>query len=74
MLQQNRTHLCHTQPQAQAATRAPCARTLHVHKELLLLVLKCPDIVLHTDGSEGDFRGCVKWRKITGGTGSEALR
>ena len=36
----------------------------------MLLVLKRPDIVLHTNGSEGDIRGHVKWRKISGGTRS----
>ncbi|MFZ0790018.1 MAG: hypothetical protein WAM94_10395, partial [Chromatiaceae bacterium] len=35
------------------------------------LVLTRPDIVLHTNGSEGDIRGCVKWRKISGGTRSD---
>jgi len=34
-------------------------------------VLKRPDIVLHTNGSEGDIRGYVKWRKISGGTRSD---
>jgi len=33
--------------------------------------LKRPDIVLHTNGSEGDIRGYVKWRKISGGTRSD---
>jgi hypothetical protein len=46
-------------------------KRLHAHKEKLLLVLKRPDIVLHTNGSEGDIRGYVKWRKISGGTRSE---
>ena len=44
---------------------------LHGHKEKLLLVLKRPDIVLHTNGSEGDIRGYVKWRKISGSTRSD---
>ena len=46
-------------------------KRLHAHKEELLLVLKRPDIVLHTNGSEGDIRGYVKWRKISGGTRSD---
>ena len=46
-------------------------KRLHAHKEKLLLVLKRPEIVLHTNGSEGDIRGHVKWRKISGGTRSE---
>ena len=46
-------------------------KRLHAHKEELLLVLKRPDIVLQTNGSEGDIRGHVKWRKISGGTRSE---
>jgi cell division septum initiation protein DivIVA len=32
-------------------------KRLHAHKEELLLVLKRPGIVLHTNGSEGDIRG-----------------
>jgi hypothetical protein len=46
-------------------------KRLHAHKQKLLLVLKRPDIVLHTNGSEGDIRGYVKWRKISGGTRSD---
>jgi hypothetical protein len=49
-------------------------KRLHAHKEELLLVLKRPDIVLHTNGSEGDIRGYVKWRKISGGTRSDLGR
>ena len=41
---------------------------LHGHKDKLLLVLKRPDIPLHTNGSENDIRGHVKWRKVSGGT------
>jgi len=36
-----------------------------------LLVLKRPDIPLHTNGSENDIRGHVKWRKVSGGTHSD---
>ena len=46
-------------------------KRLHGHREKLLLVLKRPDIPLHTNGSEGDIRGYVKWRKISGGTRSD---
>ena len=53
------------------ATLNRTLKRLHAHKEELLLVLKRPDIVLHTNGSEGDIRGYVKWRKISGGTRSE---
>ena len=53
------------------ATLDRTLKRLHAHKEKLLLVLKRPDIVLHTNGSEGDIRGYVKWRKISGGTRSD---
>jgi hypothetical protein len=46
-------------------------KRLHAHKRELLLVLERPDLVLHTNGSEGDIRGFVKWRKISGGTRSD---
>ena len=46
-------------------------KRLHGHKQKLLLVLQRPDIVLHTNGSENDIRGYVKWRKISGGTRSD---
>lgn len=46
-------------------------KRLHTHKRELLLVLERPDLVLHTNGSEGDIRGFVKWRKISGGTRSD---
>jgi len=49
-------------------------KRLHAHKDKLLLVLKRPDIPLHTNGSEGDIRGYVKWRKISGGTRSDLGR
>ena len=53
------------------ATLNQTLKRLHAHQEKLLLVLKRPDIVLHTNGSEGDIRGYVKWRKISGGTRSD---
>jgi len=37
----------------------------------LLLVLKRPDIVLHTSASEGHSCGYLMWRKISGGTRSD---
>lgn len=46
-------------------------KRLHSHKAELLLVLERPDLVLHTNGSERDIRGFVKWRKISGGTRSD---
>jgi len=45
-------------------------KRLHAHKQKLLLVLQRPDIPLHTNGSENDIRGYVKWRKVSGGTRS----
>lgn len=56
------------------ATLNQTLKRLHTHQEELLLVLKRPDIVLHTNGSEGDIRGYVKWRKISGGTRSDLGR
>ena len=53
------------------ATLNQLIKRLHAHKQKLLLVLQRPDIVLHTNGSEGDIRGYVKWRKISGGTRSD---
>jgi hypothetical protein len=53
------------------ATLNQTLKRLHAHKDKLLLVLQRPDIVLHTNGSEGDIRGYVKWRKISGGTRSD---
>ncbi len=53
------------------ATLNQLLKRLHAQKQKLLLVLKRPDIVLHTNGSEGDIRGHVKWRKISGGTRSD---
>ena len=53
------------------ATLNQTLKRLHRHKQKLLLVLQRPDIVLHTNGSEGDIRSYVKWRKISGGTRSD---
>lgn len=57
--------------QTSFATLNQTLKRLHRHKQKRLLVLKRPEIVLHTNGSEGDIRGYVKWRKISGGTRSE---
>lgn len=46
-------------------------KRLHGHSDKLLLVLQRPDIPLHTNGSENDIRGFVKWRKVSGGTRSD---
>jgi hypothetical protein len=56
------------------ATLDRCLKRLHGHKAELLLVLERPDVVLHTNGSESDIRGFVKWRKISGGTRSDLGR
>ena len=49
-------------------------RHLHRRKSELLLVLRRPDIPLHTNGSETDIRDFVKKRKVSGGTRSELGR
>ena len=46
-------------------------KRLHAHRQKRLLVLQRPDIPLHTNGSENDIRGYVKWRKVSGGTRSD---
>ena len=56
------------------ATLNQTLKRLHAHKSALLLVLQRPDIPLHTNGSENDIRGYVKWRKISGGTRSDLGR
>ena len=47
---------------------------LHRRKAELLRILECPEIPLHTNGSENDIRACVTKRKISGGTMSVAGR
>jgi hypothetical protein len=47
---------------------------LHRRKGELLLVLKRPEIPLHTNGSETDIRDFVKKRKVSGGTRSDLGR
>jgi hypothetical protein len=49
-------------------------KRLHAHKDELLLVLKRPEVVLHTNGSETDIRDFVKKRKVSGGTRSDLGR
>ncbi len=50
------------------ATLNQTLKRLKTHQGELLLALLRPDIPLHTNGSENDIRGYVKWRKISGGT------
>jgi hypothetical protein len=47
---------------------------LHAQKDELLMVLKHPEIPLHTNGSENDIRCQVTRRKISAGTRSNAGR
>lgn len=47
---------------------------IHKNKEELLLVLKRPEVPLHTNGSEGDIRDYVKKKKVSGGTRSDEGR
>lgn len=56
------------------ATLNQTLKRLSRHQSELLLVLLRPDIPLHTNGSENDIRGYVKWRKISGGTRSDLGR
>lgn len=49
-------------------------RRLHDNREELLLVLKRPDVPLHTNGSERDIREQVIRKKISGGTRSDLGR
>jgi hypothetical protein len=56
------------------ATLNQILKRLKTHQSELLLVLLRPDIPLHTNGSENDIRGYVKWRKISGGTRSDLGR
>lgn len=44
---------------------------LHQNKTELLLVLKRPDIPLHTNGSEANIRDHVRKKKVSGGTGRQ---
>ena len=49
-------------------------RRLHRNREELLLVLKRPEVPLHTNGSERDIREQVIRKKISGGTRSDLGR
>ena len=49
-------------------------KRLREHKDELLLVLKRPEVPLHTNGSERDIRDYVKKRKVSGGTRSDEGR
>lgn len=56
------------------ATLDQLLKRLHRHKDELLLVLRRPDVPLHTNGSETDIRDFVKKRKVSGGTHSDLGR
>ena len=56
------------------ATLDQTLKRLHDHKDELLLILRRPDIPLHTNGSETDIRDFVKKRKVSGGTRSDLGR
>lgn len=56
------------------ATLDQLLKRLHRRKDELLLVLRRPDIPLHTNGSETDIRDFVKKRKVSGGTRSDLGR
>ena len=56
------------------ATLDLALRRLHGNREELLLVLKRPDVPLHTNGSERDIREQVIRKKISGGTRSDLGR
>ena len=47
---------------------------LYANKTELLMVLDCPEIPLHTNGSENDIRCYVTRRKISAGTRSDVGR
>jgi hypothetical protein len=49
-------------------------RRLHRNRDELLLVLKRPEVPLHTNGSERDIREPVIRKKISGGTRSDLGR
>jgi len=53
------------------ATLNQLLKRIHKNKAELLKVLQCPDIPLHTNGSETDIRDYVKKRKVSGGTRSD---
>jgi len=60
--------------QTDYATLNQTLKRLRRHKDELLLVLRRPDVPLHTNGSETDIRDFVKKRKISAGTRSDLGR
>jgi len=56
------------------ATLDQLLKRLYRRKDELLLVLRRPEIPLHTNGSETDIRDYVKKRKVSGGTRSDLGR
>ena len=59
-----------TQNTAYITLRRKLAK-IHKQKDKLLLVLRHPQVPLHTNGSETDIRDYVKKRKVSGGTRSD---
>jgi len=49
-------------------------KRIYKNKDELLMVLRRPEIPLHTNGSETDIRDYVKRRKVSGGTRSDEGR
>jgi hypothetical protein len=56
------------------ATLDRLLRRLHANRDELLMVLKRPEVPLHTNDAENDIRCQVTRRKISGGTRSDAGR
>ncbi|MCY4330139.1 MAG: transposase, partial [Endozoicomonadaceae bacterium] len=56
------------------ATLNQILKHLFKNKEELLLVLKRPEVQLHTNGSESDIRDYVKKKKVSDGTRSDEGR
>ena len=56
------------------ATFDKLLQRLYRRQDELLLVLKCPDKPLHTNGSETDIRDYVKKRKVSAGTRNDLGR
>jgi hypothetical protein len=56
------------------ATLDRLLRRLHANRDELLMVLKRPEVPLHTNDAENDIRCQVIRRKISGGTRSDAGR
>jgi hypothetical protein len=60
--------------QTTSATLNQTLQRIHHHRDKMLLVLRRPDVPLHTNGSETDIRDYVKKRKVSGGTRSDLGR